>query len=154
MANGTLISDTCKDVTPAEQTAERAIHPTHFTYPRLYCTPDGTSHFEEVAVELREANFAPPAAPVYVGGYVPVSSAFFGGFDAGWGAHDLEAHLCHPAPAAQFIIILQGEFTVTAMDGETRRFRPGDVFRLEDTPPSKGHISVVGNTPGLFMFVR
>lgn len=78
----------------------------------------------------------------------------FGGFEAGWGAHDLEAHLCHPAPAAQFIIILEGEFSVTAMDGETRRFRAGDVFRLEDTPPSKGHISVVGNKPGLFMFVR
>ncbi len=128
--------------------------PALFTYSRLYCTRDGISHFEDVTVELRETNFAPPAAPVYIGGTVPASSAFFGAFEAGWGAHDFETHLYHPAPAPQFIIILQGEFSVTAMDGETRRFRPGDVFRLEDTPPNKGHISVVGDKAGVFMFVR
>ncbi len=133
---------------------ERSCHPSRFTYPRVYCTPDGISHFEDVTVELRETNFAPPASPVYIGGSVGASIAFFGGFRAGWGIHDFKTHLYHPAPAAQFIVILKGEFTVTAMDGETRRFRPGDVFRLEDTPPNKGHISVVGDEPGLFMFVR
>ncbi len=154
MTHVKIISDRGEDITTEGQTAERSPHPTRFTYPRLYCTPDGISHFEDVTVELHATNFAPPAAPVYVGGNVPASSAFFGGFEAGWGAHDLETHLCHPAPAAQFIIILEGEFSVTAMDGETRRFQPGDVFRLEDIPPSKGHISVVGDEPGLFMFVR
>jgi hypothetical protein len=154
MTHGTLISDHAEGIATVEQTSERSPHPTRFTYPRVYSTPDGTSHFEDVSVELRETNFAPPAAPVWIGGHVAASSAFFGGFEPGWGTHDLETHLCHPAPAAQFIIILQGEFSVTVMDGETRRFRPGDVFRLEDTPPSQGHISVVGDKPGLFMFVR
>jgi uncharacterized cupin superfamily protein len=50
--------------------------------------------------------------------------------------------------------VLEGVFSVTATDGETRRFRPGDVFRLEDTPPCKGHITVVGDTPGYLMFAR
>lgn len=154
MAQATISRESGEGITALEQAPGRTPHPACFTYPRLYCTPDGISHFEDVTVKLRETNFAPPAPPVYIGGNVPASSAFFGGFEAAWGTHDLESHLCHPAPAAQFIVILKGEFSVTAMDGETRRFRPGEVFRLEDTPPSKGHISVVGDEPGLFMFVR
>ncbi len=137
-----------------EQTAERSHDPSRFIYARLYCTPDGNSHFESVTGELRKTNFAPPAAPLYIGDNVPASTAFFGGFDAGWGVHDRESRLYHPAPAVQFIIVLDGVFSITATDGETRRFRPGDVLRLEDTPPCKGHITVVGDKPGFFMFVR
>jgi hypothetical protein len=141
-------------MTAAEQTAEGSGDPSRFTYPRLYCTPDGNSHFQSVTVELRKTNFAPPAAPIYIGDKVPASSAFFGGFEAGWGAHDRETRLYHPAPAAQFVIALEGDFSITATDGETRRFRPGDVWRLEDTPPCKGHIFVVGDKPGFLMFAR
>lgn len=39
-------------------------------------------------------------------------------------------------------------------DGETRRLRPGSVFRQEDTSPCKGHIAVVGDQTGYLMFVR
>jgi hypothetical protein len=143
-----------KGTTAVEQTAEGSRDPSRFTYPRLYCTPDGNSHWESVTVELRKINFAPPAAPIHIGDNFPASSAFFGGFEARWGAHDLETRLYHPAPAAQFIIVLEGVFSITATDGETRRFRPGDVFRVEDTPPCRGHITVVGDKPGFFMFVR
>ena len=82
------------------------------------------------------------------------SKTFFGGFDAGWGAHDLENRLNHPTPATQFGIVLQGTFSITTTDGETRRLRPGSVFRLEDTSPCKGHITVVGDQTGFLMFVR
>ena len=143
-----------RGMTAVEQTAEGSRDPSRFTYPRLYCTPDGNSHWERVTVELRKINFAPPAAPIYIGDNVPASSAFFGGFEAGWGVHDLETRLYHPAPAAQFIVVLEGAFSITATDGETRRFRPGDVFRVEDTPPCKGHITVVGDKPGFFLFTR
>jgi uncharacterized protein DUF861 len=128
--------------------------PSRFTYPRLYCTPDGNSHFQDITVELPKIDFAPPADPIHIGGHVPASSAFFGGFEAGWGAGDLETGLYHPAPAAQFIVVLQGNFSVTTTDGETRRFRPGDVFRVEDILPCKGHITVVGDKPGFFLFAR
>jgi hypothetical protein len=129
-------------------------NPSRFTYVRLYCTPEGDTHFQDVTVELREMNFAPPAAPIYIGGDVPASSVFFGGFDAAWGAHDLETRLNHPAPATQFGVVLRGVFSITTTDGETRRFRPGDVFRVEDTSPCKGHITVVGDQPGMLMFAR
>jgi hypothetical protein len=133
------------------QTADGSRDPSRFTYPRLYCTPDGNSHWESVTVELRKINFAPPADPIHIGDNFPASSAFFGGFEARWGAHDLETRLYHPAPAAQFIIVLEGVFSITATDGETRRFRPGDVFRVEDTPPAR---VLCWATSRDFMFAR
>jgi hypothetical protein len=137
-----------------EQVDRASDDPSRITYFRLYCTPDNNSHFQSVTGELRKSNFAPPAAPLYIGNSVPASAAFFGGFEAGWGAHDLETRLYHPTPAVQFVIILDGNFSITATDGETKRLRPGDVLRLEDTAPCKGHITVVGNKPGFLMFAR
>ena len=107
-----------------------------------------------MTVELRKTDFAPPAPPINIGSDFAASRAFFGGFDARWGAQDLEKRLNHPTPAMQFGIVLQGSFSITTTDGETRRLRPGSVFRLEDTSPCKGHITVVGDQPGFLMFVR
>lgn len=137
-----------------EQIAQTSDDPSQITYLRLYCTPDNNSHFQSVTGRLRKTDFAPPAAPLYIGGNVPASAVFFGGFEEGWGAHDLESRLYHPAPAVQFVVVLEGDFSITATDGETRRFKPGDVLRLEDTAPCKGHITVVGDKPGFLMFAR
>lgn len=125
-----------------------------FTYARLYCSSDGNSHFQDVTVELQKTNFAPPAPPIHIGSDFGASKTFFGGFEGGWGAQDLENRLNHPTPAMQFGIVLQGTFSITASDGETRRLGPGSVFRLEDTSPCKGHITVVGDQTGFLMFVR
>lgn len=143
-----------KSAASATQTAASSHDPSRFTYSRLFCTPDGNSHFDTVTVELPKVDFAPPASPIHIGGKAPASSAFFGGFEAHWGAQDLENHLYHPAPAAQFIVVLEGDFSIIATDGETKHFRPGDVFRVEDTPPCKGHITIVGDKPGFFLFAR
>ena len=127
--------------------------PSRFTYVRIYCSDDKETHLQEVTVELAKGDFAPPAAPMYIGGKVPASSTLFVGADPHWGAHDLAKHLNHPAPAAQFAIFLRGTWSVTTTDGETRRFRPGDVVRAEDTSPCKGHITVnVGGKPGFMLF--
>jgi hypothetical protein len=125
-----------------------------FTYARLYCSSDGNSHFQDVTVELRKTNFAPPAPPIHIGSDFGASKTFFGGFEGGWGAQDLENRLNHPTPAIQFGVVLKGTFSITASDGETRRLGPGSVFRLEDTAPCKGHITVVGDQTGFLMFVR
>ena len=51
--------------------------------------------------------------------------------------------------------VLEGVWSITTTDGETRRFRKGDVFRVEDTAPCKGHITVnLTDTPGFLMFAR
>ncbi|SRR5258706_317884 len=126
----------------------------HFTYTRIYCTADRETHFENVTVELSKMVFAPPAAPVHIGGTRPVSSAFFFGADPRWGAHDLENRLNHPTPAPQFATMLAGVFSLTTTDGETRQFRPGDVALLDDPSPCKGHIAVVGDKPAFVLFAR
>ncbi|GAC1659415.1 MAG: hypothetical protein NVS4B3_27740 [Gemmatimonadaceae bacterium] len=59
--------------------------PSRFTYTRVYYTPDKETHFENLTVALSKVAFAPPAAPVHIGGTRAVSSAFFFGADAGWG---------------------------------------------------------------------
>ena len=128
--------------------------PSRFTYGRLYCTSDGDTHFENVTVELSKNRIAPPAAPIYVGGNLPASGVYFSGFEPGWGAPDLENRLNHPAPAAQFVTVLRGVFSITATDGETRQLRIGDVLRVEDTSPCKGHITVVGDHGGYLMVTR
>jgi hypothetical protein len=129
--------------------AEDAADPSHFTYARLYCTPDRESHFQKVTVELRQMNFAPPASPINIGGSAAAASAFFAGFDQHWGTDDLQKRLNHPTPAVQFLTVLRGIFSITATDGETRQFHAGEVLRLEDTSPCKGHITVVGDQPGI-----
>jgi hypothetical protein len=125
-----------------------------FTYVRVHCTPDNESHFADVTVDLNKENFAPPAAPIAIGGNQQVSRAFIAGFEAHWGAVDLNTHLNHPTPAVQLFTVVGGVFSITVTDGETRQLHPGDVVQLEDTTPCKGHITVVGDKPGFLLFAR
>ena len=52
------------------------------------------------------------------------------GYDYGW----------HPAPARQFVIMLEGEVDIEAGDGTIRRLGPGDILLAEDTT-GRGHCS-------------
>ena len=132
----------------AEDDAER------FTYVRLYCTPDNQSHFTDVTIELAKEDFAPPAAPIAIGGNKLTSRAFIAGFEAHWGAADLQTRLNHPAPAVQLFTVLRGVFSITVTDGETRQLHAGDMVLLEDITPCRGHITVVGDKPGFLLFAR
>jgi hypothetical protein len=125
-----------------------------FTYVRLHCTPDHESHFTDVTIELTKENFAPPAAPIAIGGNKPTSRAFIAGFGAHWGASDLQTHLSHPTPAVQLFTVLRGVFSITVTDGETRRLHAGDMVLLEDITPCRGHITVVDDKPGFLLFAR
>jgi hypothetical protein len=107
-----------------------------------------------VTVELSKENFAPPAAPIAIGGKQQVSRSFIAGFEAHWGTADLKTHLNHPTPAVQLFTVLAGVFSITATDGETRQLHPGDVVQLEDVAPCKGHVTVVGDKPGYLLFAR
>src|SRR5262249_18271867 len=97
---------------PIPSRGEDSPDPSRFTYARLYCGADGNTHFQNVTADLRKTDFAPPAPPVHIGTDFPASRAFVGGFDAKWGAHDLETRLNHPTPAIQFGIVLQGIFSI------------------------------------------
>ena len=106
---------------PGSPREPRSQDPSRFAYTRIYCTPDTETHFENVTVALSKTNVAPPAAPGYAGGNRPVSTALFVAADAHWDTHDLKNRLNHPAPAPQFVVVLDGVFSVTTTDGEMRR---------------------------------
>lgn len=97
------------------------------TITRIYATPDGESHFEDVEVPLRDAGAigalsdATPARDVVFRETAP-------DYDYDW----------HPAPQRQYIVLLDGEIEIEASDGETRRFQGGDVLLVEDTH-GRGH---------------
>ncbi len=127
--------------------------PSRFTYARLYCTPDNGSHFETVTVDLAKVDAAPLAPPMFVKGY-SASRTALAGFDPRWGAQDLQARKFHPALSAQFAVYLQGVMSITTTNGETRHFGRGDVLRVEDAAPCKGHISVVCDKTSFTMISR
>jgi len=149
---GCVLLSSCGTATVRRATPQ-SDDPSRFTYTRLYCTPDNESHFETVTVELAKVDGIPPAPPVFSKAN-PASRAVLAGFDPRWGTHDLQARKFHPAPSAQFVVVLQGVMSVITTDGQTRRFGPGDVLRVEDTAPCKGHISVVGDEASFTMISR
>lgn len=103
-------------------------------YVRLYADEQGESHFEEVQVSLTPTGFAPPAPPLDISEFVGVRRFAFLRAPTGWFGD------WHPAPARQFLVVLEGEFEVSASDGETRRFGAGSVLLVEDTT-GKGHMT-------------
>jgi hypothetical protein len=105
-------------------------------YGILYTDQNGDSHFKEGEVGFELVNFAPPAPPVGLTSYIPASQLVFFKIPSGWYGD------WHPAPKRQFFCCLSGEFELTASDGETRIYRSGEVFLLEDIS-GKGHKSRV-----------
>ena len=148
-AMGSIVE--AEDVSNATRSQHDA---SQFTYVRLYCTPDNETHFTELTVGLDKQNFAPPAAPIYIGSNRPASNVFLAGFEAHWGAADLTNRLYHPTPAVQLFTVVEGTFSITVTDGETRQLHAGDVVQLEDAAPCKGHITVLGDKLGFLLFAR
>ena len=113
------------------------------TYLRLYSTPDGESHFEDVAVEMSETGAAGILTPT-----IPVTAVTMratpAGYDATW----------HPAPRRQFIIRLTGVIEATASDGETRRMGPGSIVLVEDVS-GKGHLTkCIGGEEAMSLYIH
>jgi len=104
-------------------------------YVRLYTGEDGQARFEDREFTLAPTEFSPPAPPVNVSDPLGASAFMVLCTPAGW--TDAE----HPAPARQFMIMLEGLLEVSA-GGETRQFSPGDMLLVEDTK-GPGHGSTV-----------
>ncbi len=101
-------------------------------YGILFTDQNGDSHFKDGEVGFELVNFAPPAPPVGLTSYTPASQLVFFKLPPDWFGD------WHPAPKRQFFCCLLGEIALTASDGETRIYRAGEVFLLEDTW-GKGH---------------
>ena len=108
-------------------------------YVRLKADNGGESHFEQVAVDLNEADYRPPAPVLFVSHSYRADGLQFIRLPAGWTGDSI-----HP-PKAQFLICLKGHLEVTVSDGEKRTFGPGDSIMMEDIS-GKGHRTRVKGT--------
>ena len=60
----------------------------------------------------------------------------------------------HPVPRRMLVIPIQGEVEVTAGDGTTRRFKPGDVVIAEDTWGSGHATRITGDVDSINLFIE
>lgn len=116
------------------------------SYVRLYADNEGESHFEDLAVDLEEREFAPPAAPAMVAPFLDASATLLFGVGPSWGGEEP-----HPTPHRQIFCVMRGDVEVTVSDGEMRAFSPGDLIVLDDTG-GKGHSTRVVGGEDLVLF--
>ncbi len=96
-------------------------------YKRLYATPDGESHLEDVEVTVKDEGNKMLRSNAF-----KVKSMSFRemgvGFERPW----------HTNPGRYFSFFIDGEFELTSSDGTKYRPKPGDVYLVEDLT-GKGH---------------
>lgn len=142
----TLGLSACVNAPTEPRSPPTSADPSRFTYTRIYCSTDSETRFEKVVVELAKIAAAPPAPPIYiVRGGLPAANINFSAYEPLWGAEDLAKGIYHPAPAPLFAVVLDGAMSIKTSNGDVRRFYAGDVIRVEDAAPCKGHISVNEN---------
>ena len=112
-------------------------------YTRLYASPDGESHLEDVdrAIEAPSLDgWKPFALPVNRGAFFLRRAP---GHARGW----------HTAPQRQFLAPITAEIEFETSDGSIRRFGAGTIILVEDTT-GKGHQTrFLGNYDQLSLFV-
>jgi quercetin dioxygenase-like cupin family protein len=131
---------------PALQTTGAAVR---LAYPRVYASPNGETHFQEVDLPLTPVIYVPDIPLVDVGEPQTVTALTFSRVEAGYTSD------WHPAKTRQFVLIVAGVMELTVSDGETRQFGPGSIFLVVDTPGTgKGHQTrAVGSEDCVFVTV-
>ncbi|AKQ44916.1 hypothetical protein TH63_03605 [Rufibacter radiotolerans] len=98
-----------------------------FQITRIYSDDKGESHFQDqliplmLAGEIGSLSAPQPAQSIIFRKVLP--------------SYDYDFH---PAPARQYIILLDGEIEIETSLGEKRQFTAGDILLVEDTS-GKGH---------------
>ncbi len=107
---------------------------------RVYSTPDGESHFEDVDVPLLPSGYGKLSETVPLKGVRFRETPVDGALDF------------HNAPARQFIVTLSGIVEIEVTDGEKRRIGPGGIMLAEDVT-GRGHITreIEGPRRSLFL---
>jgi hypothetical protein len=126
--------------------------PTEVTYPQLYTTPDGETHFREIRVPLATVTPAPPSPPPAQSDLQPATTIRHVAYPANWGVPDRDHGVFHNASSARYITVRRGLLWIRSSDGETRGFHAGDVIEVLDLAPSKGHITWIGDEGSVVLF--
>ena len=110
------------------------------TYPQIYCSADGETHFQNVTIPL--TLFPTNADPVFASTINPENASLWVVFPKGWGVDLFRQGVFHLyAGPKRFVSIREGTITVRVTDGEERTFNKGDIFEAVDLPPCKGRLS-------------
>ena len=98
-----------------------------FTIHRIYSDDHGDSHFQEVQVPLHDQGMAGQLSDA-----ISAKSVIFREVapDYDWDYH--------PAPARQYIVLLDGEIEIETSLHDKKIFVAGDILLVEDTA-GKGH---------------
>ncbi len=102
---------------------------------RIYATPDGESHFDEIDIPTTKRSIFPDTAPFELSVHYPASRIRFtripaGMRDVGW----------HTVPERVLTVRLDGSVEYETSDGEVRHVPAGGFVLVEDTH-GNGHIS-------------
>ena len=102
---------------------------------RIYATPDGESHFDEIDIPTTQRSIFPDTAPFELSAHYPASRIRFtripaGMRDVGW----------HRVPERVLTVRLDGAVEYETSDGEVRHVAAGGFVLVEDTH-GKGHVS-------------
>ena len=117
-------------------------------YVKVTDNGSGGSRFEEAEVNQAEVPSAGDTAPVLVSPAIPATELTFMTIPPG-----VRPTWWHPPPQRQFVVVLDGELEVETTDGDTRRFRPGEILLPEDLE-GRGHLTrVVGDQPASFLMI-
>ncbi len=104
-------------------------------FPRIHADAQGETHFGVQEIPDVEVPFGPPPNPVGAkADFGTVESMFLFAVPAGT---EVPAH---NAPQPYIAIVLSGEAEVVASDGDTKRFRPGELLLCDDLT-GKGHVT-------------
>jgi hypothetical protein len=102
---------------------------------RIYSSPDGESHFEEIEVPQPPAVIFPGEGPLQISSKYGTAGMQFITVPAG-----TEQVGRHNPPERLFGIVLSGFIEFETSDGAVRQLSPGRVVLVEDTR-GKGHIA-------------
>jgi hypothetical protein len=117
-------------------------------YTRIYADAAGQSQFEEVGIELLEADLALLVEPMNLSAPIEAARMIFATIPAGWIGER------HTAPRRQFFLQLTGVIETEVNDGRRVRTGPGSITLIEDTEGS-GHVTrVIGDVPVTGGFVH
>lgn len=102
---------------------------------RIYATPDGASHFDEVELPTTKRSVHPDAVPFEVSASYQASRVRLTRIPAG-----MREVAWHTVPEPVLTVRLDGSVEYETSDGEVRHVQAGSFVLVEDTH-GKGHLS-------------
>jgi hypothetical protein len=86
------------------------------TYPKIYCSADGETHFQDVTVTLTLIPTATTQDPIFAGPINPEKNSRWVVFPKGWGVDWFRQGVFHRNGFERFVSLRQGTITIKVSD--------------------------------------